>query len=123
MPAVLPASRGGLSGGDGVDLQAGAGSAATVAAQAGGKPCRALDGDADAAVRVQLHVASDAGAEGLAQVAILFEGSRLRRRRLAADVEPRRRRLAVAGKRGLPEIVAFIIKTGGLGARPLPETI
>ncbi len=94
--AVLLTTSGGLTGGDrlSVDIVAGAGTHATVTAQAAEKIYRALP-HADPA-RIDTRIAASGGSyiEYLAQETILFDGARLRRR-LDVDLAPGARLLAV----------------------------
>lgn len=79
--AVLLTTSGGLTSGDKLEvaISAQAGSRLTVSTQAAEKLYRALPGEPDAQVSVQLKVESGAVLEWLAQETILFDRSRLRR--------------------------------------------
>lgn len=94
--AVLLTTSGGLTGGDRtrVEVEIGARAQATVTTQAAEKLYRALDGDDDTRIHVEVKVGSDAWAEWLAQETILFNGARLRRS-FSADVAAEGRLLAV----------------------------
>ncbi|EIT70901.1 MULTISPECIES: urease accessory protein UreD [Hydrocarboniphaga] len=84
--AVLLTTSGGLTSGDrlDIDIVARQGSRLTVSTQAAEKLYRALAGEPDAQVAVNLRVEPGATLEWLAQETILFDRSRLRRR---IDVE------------------------------------
>ena len=79
--AVLLTTSGGLTSGDRlqVSITARAGSRLTVSTQAAEKLYRALPGEPDAQVGVQLQIEAGAVLEWLAQETILFDRSRLRR--------------------------------------------
>lgn len=85
--AVSLTTSGGLTGGDRVAVQVVVepGACGTVTTQAAEKLYRVLPDDPDIAVETQLAVGAGGRCEWLGQEAILFEGTRLRRR-LEADV-------------------------------------
>ncbi len=96
LQAVSITTTGGLTGGDRirVELAVAAGAAATLTTQAAERLYRVLPGDADIAIETHVGVAAGAWAEWLAQEAILFDGTRVRRS-FEADVAPTGRLLAV----------------------------
>lgn len=116
VPAGEPAqgvaitTSGGLTGGDRIlnELRVLDGAAFTLTTQAAERFYRALPGDAPANVLTRVTVGHDSWAEWLAQEAILFDGSRVRRR-FEADVAPDGRLLAVEslvfGRRAMGETV------------------
>ncbi len=91
---VLLNTAGGLTGGDQISFSVGIaqGARATVTTQAAERVYRRRDGDAE--VETELSVAADARLDWLPQETILFDRSSLRRK-LAADIHPTGRLLAV----------------------------
>lgn len=79
--AVLVTTSGGLTGGDRIrlDIRVDRGARATVTTQAAEKLYRVLPGDADIRIDTRIEVAAGGVVEWLAQEAILFDRSRLRR--------------------------------------------
>jgi urease accessory protein len=78
---VTIATSGGLTGGDRLafDIEIEAGASATIVSQAAEKLYRALDEDAATQIDTRLRVGAAGDCEWLAQEAILFDRSRMRR--------------------------------------------
>lgn len=94
--AVTVTTCGGLTGGDrlSLDIHVDAGAAATVVPQAAEKLYRALPEDDDTRIDTRLTLGAGASCEWLAQEAILFDRSRMRRT-LDASLAPDARMLAM----------------------------
>lgn len=94
--AVLVVTSGGLTGGDTLTLAArvGGGASATLVTQAAERFYRVRSGDPDIRVSTRLRVEAGASIDWLAQEAILFDGTRLRRA-LELDLSTGARVLAV----------------------------
>lgn len=96
LQAVSITTTGGLTGGDRilVELAVAADAAATLTTQAAERLYRALPGDADIRIDTRVDIGARGWGEWLAQEAILYDGTRVRRH-FEADVAPTGRLLAV----------------------------
>ncbi|MBJ7375412.1 urease accessory protein UreD [Sphingobium sp.] len=109
--AVTVTTCGGLTGGDrlALDIIVDPGAAATIVPQAAEKLYRALDEDEPTRIDTRISIGAGATCEWLAQEAILFDRSRMRRT-LEADLAPDARMLAmemlVLGRGAMGEIYA-----------------
>ncbi|MCI4588709.1 urease accessory protein UreD [Sphingobium sp. BYY-5] len=94
--AVTVTTCGGLTGGDrlSLDIHVDPGAAATIVPQAAEKLYRALDEDEPTRIDTRITIGASAACEWLAQEAILFDRSRMRRT-LEADLAPDARMLAM----------------------------
>lgn len=106
--AVLLTTSGGLTGGDRIrfDLRVNEGARGMVMTQAAEKLYRVLPGDEDIRIETHISVARGGSAEWLAQEAILFDRTRLRRALeidLAADARLLAMEMAVLGRDAMGE--------------------